>query len=224
MLDPQTPVGRLVLEHAAAAFVLRRYRIDFCCRGELSVAEACAEQGVPVERLSRDLEQHLAEARDPARVDPRELSSRALLELIVERHHGYLREALPFVIELAEIVSNVHGTKDPRLVEVHATLRELLPSLIRHLDHEEHVLFPRLRSSRRHAKRVIRELDEMKAEHRELGQTLARLRELTGGFHVPEGSCSTHRALLAELEAIESDVFRHVHLENYVLAPRYATS
>lgn len=109
MLDPRSPVGRLVLDHATAARVLQRHRIDFCCHGERSLAEACAERGVSLEQLHRDLARSIAEDRDPRPVDPRTLSDKELIDLIVLRHHGYLREVLPYVLELSEIVSSVHG-------------------------------------------------------------------------------------------------------------------
>jgi regulator of cell morphogenesis and NO signaling len=224
MLNSGQRLGQLVLEHAAAASVLRRHRIDFCCHGEVSLAEACAMRGVEVEALCRELSQAVAEEQDPRPVDPRTLTTDELLDQIVVGHHGYLREALPYVINLAEIVSTVHSAKDARLSEVCSVLRRLAEELLPHLDHEEQVLFPALRARRRRVRAIRRDLSTMADEHRAFSEIVARLRALTGGFTPPNDTCSTHKALLAELEALEADLFHHVHLENNVLAPRFEAS
>jgi regulator of cell morphogenesis and NO signaling len=45
------------------------------------------------------------------------------------------------------------------------------------------------------------------------------MRALTRGYATPEWGCRTYRVLVSELEALEADTFRHVHLENHVLVP-----
>jgi len=57
-------------------------------------------------------------------------------------------------------------------------------------------------------------------DHLAVGGMLARLRTLANGFTTPEWGCNSYRVLMAELEALEGDVLRHVHLENHVLMPR----
>ena len=46
------------------------------------------------------------------------------------------------------------------------------------------------------------------------------LRRLTDGFTVPPDACNTFRALYFELEEMERDLHRHIHLENNILFPR----
>ena len=60
----------------------------------------------------------------------------------------------------------------------------------------------------------------MELEHDSAGSALERLRELTDGFQPDAESCNTHRALLAALAQLESDLHEHVHKENNVLFPR----
>lgn len=59
----------------------------------------------------------------------------------------------------------------------------------------------------------------MLTEHDTAGELLARLRERTGGYHVPDDGCGSYRALLVGLAELEADTHRHVHLENNVLFP-----
>jgi regulator of cell morphogenesis and NO signaling len=62
----------------------------------------------------------------------------------------------------------------------------------------------------------------MHEDHLAVGDLLARLRELSDGYATPDWGCNTYRVLMAELETLEEDTLRHVHLENHVLAPRFS--
>jgi regulator of cell morphogenesis and NO signaling len=60
----------------------------------------------------------------------------------------------------------------------------------------------------------------MEVEHRFVGDAMAEMRHLTGGFTPPEDACGTYRVCLQELDAFERDLHEHVHLENNVLFPK----
>jgi regulator of cell morphogenesis and NO signaling len=60
----------------------------------------------------------------------------------------------------------------------------------------------------------------MEQEHRFVGDAMAEMRELTNGFHAPDDACATYRVCLQELDAFESDLHAHVHLENNILFPK----
>jgi regulator of cell morphogenesis and NO signaling len=49
---------------------------------------------------------------------------------------------------------------------------------------------------------------------------MARIRELSRGYEPPEDACATYRVCLQELQAFETDLHGHVHLENNILFPR----
>lgn len=224
MLDSHRSLARLVLDHPHTANVLTRHHIDFCCHGERSIAEACAERRLRVDVLLRELEASIAEGAEIRPVDARTLSTADLIEQIVVRHHGYLREALPFVRSLSATVSGVHGGTQPSLRDLDMALGRLDSTLTSHLDHEEQVVFPALLAPRSRRSRVKSELDGMLDEHRDVGGQLEAIRRLANDFRTPRGGCSTYRALYAELAALEADLFQHVHVENHVLAPRFASS
>ena len=116
----------------------------------------------------------------------------------------------------------MHGGKDARLLEVDAVFRELAAALLPHLDEEETVLFPALMTPRSDQGIVRRELERMLVDHLAVGDMLARLRALSDGYSIPAWGCTTYRVLMTELEALEADILRHVHLENHVLAPRFS--
>ncbi len=76
------------------------------------------------------------------------------------------------------------------------------------------------RTGRREDTSWFRPPDDAHEDHLAVGALLERIREATDGFAVPEWGCNTYRVTMRELDALEADVLRHVHLENHVLMPR----
>ena len=220
-LDRTATLARIVTEHPAASRVFQRRGMDYCCHGDVSVPVACRSASLDPEVVFAELEEALGEAveRRDGEEDPRALSKLGLVARIVDRHHAYLRRALPHIAPILAKVVSVHGPRDASLGELLAVFRELSDALLPHLDEEEQVLFPALLAPRPDAAVVERELERMMGDHLAVGEQLARIRTLTASYSTPEWGCTTYRVLMAELEALEADTLRHVHLENHVLAP-----
>jgi regulator of cell morphogenesis and NO signaling len=224
MLDPRTTIARTVLDHAETASVFQRHRIDFCCKGNRSITEACAERGVDEAVVLADLEQAIADREGLSPASPSAMSTPALIAHIISTHHAYLRRTLPFVRGLAAKVGRVHGEREPQLVTLAALVVELEATLTPHLDAEEGVLFHAMLAANAGAAGVNAMADDlvaMKQEHEAVGALLEQIRSAADGYHAPEWACTSYRTLFAELDQLEGDILRHVHLENHVLAPRF---
>lgn len=221
MLDPSQTVATVVLDHSECAPVLQRHRIDYCCHGHVSIQDACAAAGLDADALLAELAGAIAARGGQDRADPRALSTAALIDHIAEKHHAYLRRALPFLLGLSAKVSRVHGDRDPRLRGLEAVVRALADALLPHLDEEEQRLFPALVAQTLDRPAARDALARMLDEHRAVGALLARLRALSADFTVPDWACTSYRTLFKELAALEADTLTHVHLENHVLAPRF---
>jgi regulator of cell morphogenesis and NO signaling len=222
-LDQSTTVARIVTEHPVAARIFQRHGIDYCCHGNVTLSEACLGGRLDPAALVAELEAALTDNDARPEENPSGLSTAALIARIIDRHHGYLRQALPYIAPIMAKVAKVHGSRDAKLQHLHDAFRDLAASLGPHLDEEEAVLFPALMSRQPDARLVEREIERMHAEHLTVGDLLARIRSLTDGFITPEWGCNTYRVLMAELDGLEADILRHVHLENHVLAPRFAS-
>lgn len=220
MLDIQIKVADLVLEHPECAPILQRHKIDFCCRGHLPLHDAASEKKVALEHLTSELV-HAIEARERQTKNPAQLSTPALIAHIIGTHHAYLRDALPFIVGLANKVARVHGAHDENLIELAVHVRAIAEALLPHLDDEEKVLFPSLMSGR-DPDTIARELETMVKDHLEVGELLAKIRAATRDFTLPDWACMSFRTLFAELHHLETDVLTHVHLENHALMPRFA--
>lgn len=221
MLDPTQTVARIVLDHSASAPVFQRHRIDFCCKGDMSLRDACASRGLEEAVVLADLERAIRSRAGEVTQDVRSLSTPGLVAHVVATHHEYLRRTLPFARTLAAKVGRVHGDKDPRLQELADVVAELEDQLVPHLDEEEQVLFPALSTRNPDRALVERELKAMHEEHLSVGKLLERMRELSGEFSSPSWACNSYRTLMSELEQLEGDTLQHVHVENHVLMPRF---
>lgn len=221
MIDPNKSVASLVLDHSEFAAVLQRHKIDYCCHGDITLAEACRARRLDVEAVTRALEAALRDDHDET--DARTLATPALVEHIVSRYHAPLRKTLPFVRMLAAKVARVHGEHNPRLKHLDEVVAELAETLEQHLDDEEATLFPSLAKGGADGLAVPL-AEATRADHEGVGELLGWMRSAAEDYSVPDWACNSYRTLFRELERLEADIHRHVHLENHVLLPRVANA
>ena len=222
-----TTIGEIVAARPLLARVFERVGIDYCCGGKRSLAEACAAKGLDAATVAVMLEAaaQLGGGGAPT-VDAAQLSLTALADHIEQTHHRYLKDELPQLVEKAERVAVKHAWRDPRLTAVAGTVRALAVEMFSHMAKEEQILFPLVRqleqrgTAASHCGSIANPIRQMESEHDSAGGALAQLRELTDGFTPDADACNTHRALLAGLAYLETDLHQHVHKENNVMFPR----
>lgn len=210
-----TTLAELATMIPAASRVFRRERLDYCCGGNRSLAEACRARGLDAEALLREIE------TAPAGADDEDWSGRPLAELvrhIVARYHDPLRRELPELLELARKVERVHADKPSVPKGLHDHLAMMHAEVLDHLLKEEHVLFPMILAGQ--GREAGAPVQVMEHEHKDHGRNLERLRELTDDLTPPAEACTTWRALYLRLAALESELMDHIHLENNILFPR----
>jgi regulator of cell morphogenesis and NO signaling len=216
MIDANETLGQVAAAHPASTLVFLRHRLDFCCGGGKTLADACRAAGLDPETIIAEIAAEGA-TKSPARWDTAPLPD--LIDFILERYHEPLRADLPPLIEAARRVERVHGKKASCPHGLASHLEELDADVRQHLAKEEQVLFPAIRSGGRGA-RVQMPIRVMMQEHDDHGANLGRLREIADDYSPPSEACATWRALYAGLEKLESELMEHIHLENNVLFPR----
>jgi regulator of cell morphogenesis and NO signaling len=218
-------VRELALGLPGAVRVFQKHHIDFCCGGKIPLAEACAATGANLEAVLRELN---AEGERSAAPDVR-WESRPISELvqhILDQHHVFTRTSLTTLQPLVEKVRRVHGERHPELVEMAKLFTALRDDLDPHLVKEERILFPAILEESERGPHsgcfgaISNPIGMMLIEHDGVGEILRALRRTTGDFVPPDDACTTYRATYAELEALETDLHLHIHLENNVLFPR----
>ena len=236
-MQSQTPiplrrrtVGEVVAEDYRLGAVFKRFGIDFCCGGGLPIEEACQRRGVSYPELESALESAQPARAEGQMPDPRGWPPAFLADYIVNVHHRYCRETLPVLEQFTQKVARVHGPGRPALVELHRTLMELSHEMEAHMTAEEEEVFPAIRALEEDSSGSAPApeaptapgpdlLARMEDEHETASGLMAEIRRLSDDFTPPEGACATWRAAYAKLEEFESDLHRHVHLENNVLFP-----
>jgi regulator of cell morphogenesis and NO signaling len=223
-------VADLAREYPASIRVFQRHRIDFCCGGRKSVAEAAARAGVDTAGLVVELEDALAApGAGNTWLCALPASLTDLGKLIVGRYHVALRGELPRLVAMANRVEQVHGAEMPQILPpLAATVRALAAELATHMEQEEEVVFPAIerleRASRSHRAGAPGDLSALVAaredEHAAAGEHLRTLRRLSSDFTPPEWACNTFRGLYHGLSELERELHEHIHLENNVLFPR----
>ncbi|MCA9563991.1 MAG: iron-sulfur cluster repair di-iron protein [Myxococcales bacterium] len=222
MLKPtsEESLGNMAARIPGASRVFMRHHIDFCCRGKRSLAEACDEHGLDLEFVLGQLESVCDRKSDE--VDWRTQNESAIISHIIETYHKPLKEELPRLNAMAEKVASVHLDKDQRLEEIRRVLLGVSEELLAHMEKEERVLFPWIRSGREPL--PIAPIRVMLIEHADAGEALERLAELTEGYNPPHEACATWRAFYLGLRQFAEDLQQHVHLENNVLFPKVVHS
>lgn len=218
MIHAEQTVGHIATEFPVATRVFSRHKIDFCCGGGAKLAEACAKRKVDADQVLREIELEIEAAR-PTDLDGwASQPSDVLIEHILTKYHRPLDEELPRLEFLAKKVARVHGDKDDRLAAIAHTFSSLKDELEHHFRKEEMVLFPAILAGESAA--LACPVAVMLRDHEDAGDALVTLRDLTDDYIAPPHACGSWRALWQGLEALESNLHEHIHLENNVLFPR----
>ncbi|MDF1660190.1 MAG: iron-sulfur cluster repair protein YtfE [Planctomycetota bacterium] len=210
----------LAVSYAGASRVFYRYQLDFCCNGQVALAEACQTKGLSVDQLINELDAE--RAKDSDFKDWRESPNEALIDhILVEFHEDHRRE-VPRLLEMARKVERVHGEKASCPKGLGDFLETMLASLENHMQKEEQILFPLIKSGK--GAMATCPIQVMEHEHVEHGENLGRLRALVTDFKAPPEACRTWQALYLGLQALEQKLMEHIQLENNVLFPNALAS
>ncbi|MFU8811483.1 MAG: iron-sulfur cluster repair di-iron protein [Balneolaceae bacterium] len=220
-------VGEIVAKNYQAASVFRKYGIDFCCGGGVSLQYICKKKGVDLGEITNELEQTMREMGDiPDSFNAWEPTF--LIDYIIDTHHTFVRTKIPEILAYAQKVAKVYGDSHPENREIAARFEVLSKELMDHMEDEEEVVFPQIRSIYERRKRGVKisdkelnalrdGLNEMEEDHDGAGAVMAEIRALSNQYNPPESACTTYRILYKNLESFEENLHKHVHLENNIL-------
>jgi regulator of cell morphogenesis and NO signaling len=228
--EAEETIGQLVAGDLRKAKVFRKYGLDFCCGGNKTVKVACAEKGLDLNKVEQELrETDKMPASSPLPYNEWPLDF--LVDYIINTHHSYVKRTLPEIKAYAEKVTKVHGQKHTELALIWQLVREVNDELAEHLFKEERILFPYIKAlvTANQSGRALSEagfgtvqnpIHRMETEHEMVGNNLARIRDLSRNYRLPEDACTSYAVLYKMLEEFEEDLHLHVHLENNILFPK----
>lgn len=216
-------LGEIVAAMPMAAEIFKKNKIDFCCGGHQALSEALHEldldEKTVLKKLDAAYEQTLKLTNQ---VDYRNMATADLVDYIVNKHHVYVKKAMPEISELATTILRVHGPNHVDLFQVHKLYHSLKTDLDQHLIKEEGILFPMIKAyidtpSGERLDKIRAQVAETEDEHVEAGNILKELRHVTDDYIVPADGCTTYGKTYKKLQEFEADLFQHIHLENNIL-------
>lgn len=214
-------VGDIAATLPGATAVFRKYKIDFCCNGDLTLDSAAQRRGVDPDALEHALEALGSGAAGTAAAAA-EMSSDELIDHIQACYHEAHRRALPELIALSRKVEAVHREHPQAPAGLSDALRQMQGDLEEHMTKEEAILFPAMRQWAKG--RFDISTAAFRHEHDDQGTQLRLLESLTDDFTLPEGACRSWQALYLGTAQLAEDLMEHIHLENNVLFPRFAAT
>ncbi len=214
-------LASIVSEHYQTAPVFEKWHLDFCCKGNQTLAFACEQKGLNVEDIEKELNTLIVHQKKQI-VHFGEMGVDQLIQYILFHHHFYVKQSIPQITSFLEKIVHKHGDHFPNMIRVQKLFRELSIELLSHLEKEEQILFPTLESLQKGNKISIplkQVIDRMLTEHDDAGELMEQIRILTLDYSVPENACTTFQLTLTILKDFESNLHKHVHLENNHLFP-----
>lgn len=227
----QKTVAQVVTENIETAHVFKKYGIDFCSKGFITVEKACENRSIDINKLIKELLNSDAPPKNLPNFDKMSLDK--LINYILNHHHQYDRDALPLMMNYSTRVATLHIDECPELKEIQNLTEVLYTEMMSHMGKEESVLFPMIKDMVQcekdgskmedyHFGSVENPISAMEHEHDSATEIFRELRRLSNNFQPPAGASNSFRAFYNLLEDFEADLHQHIHLENNILFPKAA--
>jgi len=225
-------LAEIVTENIRAAIIFEEYGLDFCCRGNRNLKEACSDKNVDVQKIVNELANLSDTGSGTQNVNDWQLDF--LVDYILNNHHQYVRRMIPVISLHADKVASVHGKNHPETLRIADLFLAVREELEMHMMKEERILFPQIKQMVQTQKEnsqyfappfgsIQNPIMMMEYEHTSAGDALSQIRELSNNYTHPEDACNTFKALFSELKEFEEDLHKHIHLENNILFPKSIT-
>lgn len=225
----QLTISEIVSNDYRAALVFQTFGIDFCCRGNQTVLEACTPKKVdPVQLIEKLLKSMTSTSEE--NFDFKSWPLSILTDYIETKHHSLIRDRIPIIMKFLQKVVKVHSAHEPNLKKIKALFEYSTEDLQRHLKQEELIIFPFIRKISSFPDRKIllfspsykkiRELIfQLMAEHEEEGIYLEEIRRLSNDYTPPSYACNTYKVAFAMLQEFDISMQKHILLERNILFP-----
>lgn len=214
-------LASIVSNHYQTAALFEKFHLDFCCKGQQTLASACEQKGLDLNTVVQELEE-MVNGDQQKNIPFADMKAEQLIQYILIHHHFFIKQTSPQILGYLEKINTKHGDRFPQMVRVLNLFRELSFELLSHMEKEEQILFPAINALEKNQATLISfkpVIEQMLAEHHEAGDLMDQIRVLTLDYTPPENTCTTFHLTLTMLKDFEANLHKHVHLENNHLFP-----
>jgi len=223
-------VSKIVAGNYKTAQVFTAHGIDFCCNGGIPLEEACESKGADISEILKELSVIGSEAED---LKFKDMPMDELANYIVDNHHTYVRKSIPALLVYLEKIASVHGENHPELLKIARLFRQSSAGLAAHMEKEARILIHFNyelsktgdgKVSKPHFGHIENPIALMKEEHENEGARFREIAALSDNYTPPGDACQTYHVAYRMLNDFESDLHKHIHLENNILFPKAVDS
>jgi regulator of cell morphogenesis and NO signaling len=223
-------IGEYVAQDFRTAALFSKYEIDFCCKGNRTIEEVCSKKDINPNDLLEQIEAILA-SKDTSGIDFKTWPLDLLADYIVKKHHHYVTEKTPIILQFFDKLCKVHGANHPELFKINELFIGCAEELASHIKKEELMLFPYIKKLAKASSdnetiqkapfgSVENPISMMMMEHEVEGDRFREIVSLSNAYTPPSDACNTYKVAFSMLEEFEQDLHKHIHLENNILFPK----
>ncbi|MBK9722763.1 MAG: iron-sulfur cluster repair di-iron protein [Saprospiraceae bacterium] len=226
-MNTNKSVGQYVADDYRAASVFEKYGIDFCCKGNATLQDVCAQKELDPFLIEAELG-HVMDSKIAEYIDFKDWPMDLLVDYIEKKHHRYVEQTMPVIKKYLEKLCLVHGGQHPELIEIAAQFNASCDDLKAHMRKEELVLFPFVRQlSEAHQNgtklnhppfgSIQHPIHMLELDHAIEGNRFQLIADRSNHYTPPPDACNTYKVAYALLQEYETDLHKHIHLENNIL-------
>ena len=223
-------IGEYVAQDFRTAALFSKYEIDFCCKGNRTIDEVCNKKDINPNDLLEQIEAILA-SNDTSGKDFKTWPLDLLADYIEKKHHHYVTEKIPIILQFLDKLCKVHGSNHPELFKINELFIGCAEDLASHMKKEELLLFPYIKKlagasldnemiQKATFGSIENPISMMMMEHEAEGDRFREIVSLSNAYTPPSDACNTYKVAFSMLEEFEQDLHKHIHLENNILLPK----
>ena len=227
--ETKKQIGQFVAEDFRTAAIFSNYGIDFCCKGDRTIEEVCERNNIDTNELLGKLFE-VGRQKSEQTIDYKSWPLDLLIDYIEKKHHRYVEEKIPVLLQFLDKLCKVHGERHPELFQINMLFKGCAGELASHMKKEELMLFPFIKKMVKATLNlqtieapqfgtVNNPIAMMMQEHDNEGERFRQIAKLTNKYTAPEDGCNTYKVTYAMLDEFEKDLHLHIHLENNILFP-----
>lgn len=229
-INKSSKIGELVAYNLNFSSVFKSLGIDFCCKGNRTIQEAC-------DSINIDSNQVILKLNQIKKIDPKiensfqNWSLDLLADYIEKKHHRFVKLKSKELKLYLNKICDVHGHDHPELFMIENCFLNSVKELEIHMEKEEITLFPIIRNlvvaeincttfEETNYISVEDQIQSMMNDHIQEGDRFNDISKYSNGYHPPKDACNTYQLTFSLLKEFEIDLHTHIHLENNILFPK----
>ena len=222
-------IADLVDQNYGHAYVLFYFGIHFFDYSEHTLAQVCAERGLRIEQVVRELESpaHLQEADLPLISYPIDL----IIQYLKHSHFLFIKHKLPYIVRLVEAFEANHKDFEQVEKDLKIVFPLFVEDFIEHIYEEEDTLFVYIQALERAIKGKSNpgklyylmeknSIQKFAMEHEAHDDEMAGIRKITKDYNLGTHGPLHVKVIYNELKAFEKSLITHARIENEILFPK----